>query len=75
MQLSQPLSKHGIERRRGFAREYGALLEEIPGVLNVTWFSNEAHFQLNSYTKKQLTKVLSNFVLLLPKFVILGDMT
>jgi hypothetical protein len=45
MQLSQPLSEHGMGRRRGFAREYGTLLEEIPGGLNVTWLSDEAHFQ------------------------------
>jgi hypothetical protein len=34
----------GIWRRRGFAREYGALLEETPGVLDVTWFSDEVKF-------------------------------
>jgi hypothetical protein len=36
MQLSQPLSEDGIARRHAVAREYGALLEETPGVLNVT---------------------------------------
>jgi hypothetical protein len=29
----------GLAIRYAFAREYGALLEGSPGVLNVTWFS------------------------------------
>jgi hypothetical protein len=38
MKLSQPLSERRRAKRCSFAREYGALLEDNPGVLNVTWF-------------------------------------
>jgi hypothetical protein len=44
MQLSQPLSEDGIARCYAFAREYGALLKDSSGVLNIAWFSDEAHF-------------------------------
>jgi hypothetical protein len=53
MQLSQPLPEDGIARRYAFAREYRALLEDNSGVLNVTWFSDEAHFHLDGYINKQ----------------------
>jgi hypothetical protein len=36
MQLNQPLSEDRIEKRYVFAREYGTLLEDNPGVLNIT---------------------------------------
>jgi hypothetical protein len=49
MQLSQPLSEDGIARRHAFAREYGALLEQNQDALNVVWFSDDAHFHLDSY--------------------------
>jgi hypothetical protein len=28
-------------------------MKEIPGVLNVTWLIDEAHFHLHGYTNKQ----------------------
>jgi hypothetical protein len=34
-------------------REYGALLECSLSVLNVTWFSDEAHIHLEGYINKQ----------------------
>jgi hypothetical protein len=33
--------------------EQGAVLEDGTGVLNVTWFSDEAHFHLDGYSYKQ----------------------
>jgi hypothetical protein len=51
--LSQPLSEDGIGRHYALAREYAALLEDSPGVLNVTWFSDEAHLHLNGYINEQ----------------------
>ena len=56
IQLSQPLSEDGIDRRYNFSKEYGALLEENPNVVQVTWFSDEAHFHLNGYVNKQNTR-------------------
>jgi hypothetical protein len=53
MQVSQPLSEDGIARRYAFAREYVALLEDNPGVLDVTWFSDKAHFHFDGYINKQ----------------------
>jgi hypothetical protein len=50
MQLSQPLSQDGIARR------YGALLEDSPGVLNVTWLPDEAHFHLDGHTTHSNTR-------------------
>jgi hypothetical protein len=50
MQLSQPLSKDGIARHYTFVKKYGALLEDNPGVMNV---SDEAHFHLNGYINMQ----------------------
>jgi hypothetical protein len=44
MRLSQPLSEDGLARYYVIASECGALLEDNPGVLNVTGFSNEARF-------------------------------
>jgi hypothetical protein len=42
----------GIARHSTFVREYGALLEDSLGVLNVTCFSNEARFHLDSYINR-----------------------
>jgi hypothetical protein len=42
MQLSQPLLEDGIAKHYTFAREYGPLLGDSLGVLNVAWFSDEA---------------------------------
>jgi hypothetical protein len=53
MQLSQPLSEDGIGRRYAFTRQCAALLEGNPGVLNVTWFSDEAHLHLDGCINKQ----------------------
>jgi hypothetical protein len=53
MQLSQLLSQDGIARYYAFAREYRALLEDIPGVSNATWFSNEARFHFGGYINRQ----------------------
>jgi hypothetical protein len=53
MQPSQPLSKHGIARFYSFTTEYRSVLEDIPGVLNVAWFSDGAHFHLVGYINKQ----------------------
>jgi hypothetical protein len=36
-----------------FLDEYGAPMEDNPGVLNVTWFSSEAHFHLDAYKETQ----------------------
>jgi hypothetical protein len=52
-QLSQPLSGYGVARGYALAREYGTLLEDSPGVLNVTWFSDDARFHLDDYINKQ----------------------
>jgi hypothetical protein len=63
MQLSQSLSKDGIARRYAFAREYGALLENSPCVLNVTWFSDEERFHLytiQSEIETFLLKICTN---------------
>jgi hypothetical protein len=48
MQLSQSLSKDGIARRYAFSREHGALLEDSPCALNVTWFSDKERFHLDA---------------------------
>jgi hypothetical protein len=53
MHLSQPFSKDRIGRRYALVKECGALMKEIPGVLNVTWLIDEAHFHLQGYTNKQ----------------------
>jgi hypothetical protein len=53
IQLSQQFSGDGMARNCAFASEYGALLEDNPGVLNVTWFSDEAHLHLDSYFNKK----------------------
>jgi hypothetical protein len=47
MQLSHSLSKDGKARHYTSVKKYGALLEDNLGVMNVTWFSDEAHFHLN----------------------------
>jgi hypothetical protein len=52
MQLRRLLSDDVIARCYAFAREYVALLKENPGVLNVIWFSNDAHFHLDDYLNK-----------------------
>jgi hypothetical protein len=49
MQLSQPLSEDGIARHCTFSRDYFALLEDSPGVLNDTWFFSELHFHLDFF--------------------------
>jgi hypothetical protein len=44
------------------------LLEDSPSVLNVTWFSDEAHFHLGGYVSTDtVAKVLNNFSLHLYK--------
>jgi hypothetical protein len=48
MQLSEALSEDEIERRCAFAREYGALLEGIPGVMNVAWCSTNRKLSILS---------------------------
>jgi hypothetical protein len=53
MLLSHPLWKDGTARHYVIAREYRELLEESSGVLNVTWFSDEAYFHLDCYINKQ----------------------
>jgi hypothetical protein len=53
MQLSRSLSEDRITRCYAFGRDYRALLEENLSVLNVTWFSNEAHFHLDGYVNNQ----------------------
>jgi hypothetical protein len=53
MQLTQPLSEDEIARRYAFARRHAVLLEDSSGVLNVTWFSDEAHFHLDGYVNKK----------------------
>jgi hypothetical protein len=55
MQLSQLLSEDGKARRYAFAKKYGALLEDNPGVLNVTRSSDEAHFRLSASGNPVLT--------------------
>jgi hypothetical protein len=55
MHLSQPLSEDGRARCYTIAKEYGALLEDNPGVLNVTWFSNEACFHLDGYIASKMS--------------------
>jgi hypothetical protein len=49
MQLTQPLTENEIARFYAFEREYEALLKENPGVLNVSWFSDEARLYLDCY--------------------------
>lgn len=51
--MSQPLSEDGIARSFAFAREYGALFEDNPGVLNVMCFFDKVNPFLESYIKKQ----------------------
>jgi hypothetical protein len=53
MQLNQLLSEDRTARHYAFAWEYGTLLEDKPGILNVTWFSDEAHSHLGSNNNKQ----------------------
>lgn len=53
IQLSLSLSQDGTDRRFNFCNEDGALLEENPNLLQVTWFSDEAHFHLNGYVSNQ----------------------
>jgi hypothetical protein len=36
---------------------FQALPEEILGVLNVTWFSNDARFHLDGYINKQYVRI------------------
>jgi hypothetical protein len=40
-------------RRHALTTEYEMLLEGNLGVLNVTWFSDEAHFRLDGYINKK----------------------
>jgi hypothetical protein len=58
MQLSQPLSEIEQVRRRVFARDYGALPENILGAMNVTWSPDEAHFNLDNYISKAKLPIL-----------------
>jgi hypothetical protein len=53
MQLSRSLSEDGIASYCAFANDYRALMEDNPGVLNVTRFSSEAHFHMDAYTETQ----------------------
>jgi hypothetical protein len=53
MQLTPPLSEDGIVRHSAFAREYRSQLEDSPGVLNVTLFSDEAHSKMDAYIATQ----------------------
>jgi hypothetical protein len=46
-ELSQLLPEDGIRRPYAIAKEFEALLEENPGILNVMWFSDGAHLHLN----------------------------
>jgi hypothetical protein len=42
MQPNKHLLEDGTVRSYAFLREYKALLEDNPGILNVTWFYAEA---------------------------------
>jgi hypothetical protein len=55
MQLSQPLLGNRTEGRYDFSREYVALLEDNPGVLNVRRFFDKARFYFDRCIKKQVT--------------------
>jgi hypothetical protein len=50
--LRRLLSEDVIAKCYAFGKENIALLEENPGILNVTWFFNKAHFHLNEYVNK-----------------------
>jgi hypothetical protein len=54
--LRTTCSGGGIAWRCAFAREYGALLEGSSGVVDVTWFSHGAHFQLDFYQHTETQK-------------------
>jgi hypothetical protein len=41
-----------------FCEEYGALLEDNPGVLNTIWFPDEVHLYLGGYTAHSNTRVI-----------------
>lgn len=45
----QPLLEDATARHYTFVRVYGAQIVDNPGVFNVPWFSNEAHFHLDGY--------------------------
>jgi hypothetical protein len=49
----QPLLEEGTARRHAFARKHGALLEDIPRVLNVMWFYDEAQFHVDGYINEK----------------------
>jgi hypothetical protein len=52
-ELSQLLPEDGINRHYAIAREFEALLEDNPGILNVTWFSDGAHSHLDVSDNEQ----------------------
>jgi hypothetical protein len=52
-ELSQLLPEDGIRRPNAIAREFEALLEDNPGILNVTWFSDGPHPHLDVSVNKQ----------------------
>jgi hypothetical protein len=52
MRLSATVGRMSSDMLR-FCEEYGAILENNPGVLNTIWFSDEAHFYLDGYTAIQ----------------------
>jgi hypothetical protein len=54
MQLGHPLLENRIEGRNDFSKEYVALLEDNPGVLNVIWFYDEARFYSDRCINKQM---------------------
>jgi hypothetical protein len=53
MKLGQPLWKDERARCCAFAWEKRALLENIPAILNIIWFSDEVHFHLGGHINKQ----------------------
>jgi hypothetical protein len=62
------LEEDETARRYAFVREYGALLKDTSGLLNVTWISDEAHFHSDGYISTEtLAKAVNDFVLRLHK--------
>jgi hypothetical protein len=59
-QLTQPLSEDRIQRYYAFVKEKGALLEDSQAILNVTWWSDGAHFHLDGYINKQNVGIWSS---------------
>jgi hypothetical protein len=58
IQLSHLLPEDGITRP--YAREFEALLEDNPGILNATWFSYEARFHLDGYITQHKVRRLDS---------------